>query len=102
MNKSELIVRMSQEMGIPRTECLKYLNTFLEIVSENLSNGNELTLQNFGIFTLWPQTERIGRNPRNGVACMIKARNSVKFKAGKGLIKKVNKSELGNADNIDY
>lgn len=95
MNKSELTARMAQQMGIPRTECLKYLNTFLDVVSENLSDGNELVLQNFGTFTLWQQTERIGRNPRNGKICTIVARNSVKFRAGKGLIKKVNRTKAG-------
>ena len=40
----------------------------------------------------WEETERIGRNPKNGVAYMIRARKSVKFKPGKLLLKQLNVS----------
>lgn len=47
-------------------------------------------LQGFGCFSLWKQTARPGRNPRNGVGCTIEARNSIKFKPGKELLKILN------------
>ena len=46
----------------------------------------------FGTLSAWEQTERIGRNPKNGVAYMIRARKSVKFKPGKLLLKQLNAS----------
>lgn len=90
MNKTDLITNMALQMGITQKQSTQYLNTLLEIVSDDLSKGNDLVLQNFGTFTLWNQTERIGRNPRTGETCSIPARKSIKFKVGKGLIKKVN------------
>ena len=49
-------------------------------------------LLGFGTLSAWEQTERIGRNPKNGVAYMIRARKSVKFKPGKLLLKQLNVS----------
>ncbi|WP_369696143.1 HU family DNA-binding protein [Parabacteroides gordonii] len=44
-------------------------------------------------FTLWPQSERTGRNPQTGSPALIPARNSVKFKPGKDMLKFLNKGE---------
>lgn len=90
MNKSELIVSMAKQTGLTQSTCNKYLDTLLNIIKNALSEGDDLIIQNFGTLTVWQQTERIGRNPRTCEACMIQARNSVKFKASKELIKKVN------------
>ena len=44
----------------------------------------------FGSFTLWKQTARPARNPRENTVCMIAPRNSVKFKPGKFLLEHLN------------
>ena len=63
----------------------------MEAMGEELDKRKEITLQGFGSFRLWPQSPRIGRNPRTGAACPIAPRISVRFKAGKDLLKKLNK-----------
>lgn len=90
MNKSMLIQEMARRMQVSQRSCVRYLETLIDIMSEELKDGNSLMLQGFGSFTVWPQSERIGRNPRTGVDCTIRARNSVKFKPGKTLIKELN------------
>lgn len=90
MNKKDLIDELSSRLHITKKECLEYVNTNIAILAEKLSDGNEITLQGFGSFNPWPQTERPGRNPRNGKACMIRSRTSVKFKPGKQLLEKMN------------
>lgn len=92
MNKRELIDKLSLRLDIPKNRCEKYLNTHIAILSEELEEGREIMLQGFGAFSPWSQTERPGRNPRNGNPCMIRPRTSVKFKPGKLLLSQINTS----------
>lgn len=90
MNKKELIHKLSSRLSISQKEGTIYLNTLQDIISDELSEGNHLVLQGFGTFTCWSQLPRMGRNPRTGAACPIRARNSVKFKPGKFLLRRLN------------
>lgn len=93
MNKNDLVRTLSFRLSLTQQDSVLYLNTLLEVISQELSEGNNLMLQGFGTFARWEQTERIGRNPRTGMTCLIHSRNSVKFKPGKFLLKKLNKEE---------
>lgn len=90
MNKNDLIQELASRLSVPQKDCRQYLDTLLDIVSDDLSGGNNLILQGFGTFSHWEQTARIGRNPRTGTPCPILARRSVKFKPGKFLLEKMN------------
>jgi integration host factor subunit alpha len=46
-----------------------------------LAAGQSLRLHNFGSFSIRLKGERLGRNPRNGVAAMVSARRVVNFRA---------------------
>lgn len=91
MNKADLVKELSSRLGCTSVECLHIINTWQEIIRDNLSQGNNIVLQGFGTFTCWQQTERPGRNPRTGKPCIIPARVSVKFKPGKFLLQWLNK-----------
>ncbi|WP_455638759.1 HU family DNA-binding protein [Parabacteroides sp.] len=93
MNKTELVNELSRRLDIPQNKCRHYLNTLLDIVGDDLTVDDYLTLQGFGTFNLWKQTRRTGRNPRTGQEVTIQPRNSVKFKPGKDLLKKINDAE---------
>ncbi|MCL3851100.1 MULTISPECIES: HU family DNA-binding protein [Parabacteroides] len=77
-------------MRINRSESGRFLNSFLEVLEDTLKAEEPVGLQGFGKFELWKQTERLGRNPRTGVPCIIPARTSVRFKAGKYLLEALN------------
>lgn len=93
MNKNDLVRTLSSRLSLTQKDSVLYLNTLLDVVSEDLSEGNNIVLQGFGTFARWEQTERIGRNPRTGSTCLIPPRNSIKFKPGKFLLKKLNREE---------
>lgn len=93
MNKNDLVRTLSSRLSLTQKDSVLYLNTLLDVVSEDLSEGNNIVLQGFGTFARWEQTERIGRNPRTGSICLIPPRNSIKFKPGKFLLKKLNREE---------
>lgn len=71
--------------------CWQMVEAMMEAMGEELDKREEITLQGFGSFRPWPQSLRIGRNPRTGAACLIAPRISIRFKAGKDLLKKLNK-----------
>ena len=83
MNRRELIKTLADKLSITRVEAMRFAQAWEEVTTEALENDGSLMLLGFGTFSAWEQTERIGRNPKNGVAYMIRARKSVKFKPGK-------------------
>ena len=90
MNKNDLINELSARLSISPKDSRHYLNTLTDILSKELAAGNNIMLQGFGTLSRWEQNPRIGRNPRTGKECLIQARNSVKFKPGRGLLGKLN------------
>lgn len=93
MNKNDLVHEFSTRLSLPQKDSQLYITTLLDILSQELSKGNNLVLQGFGSFSRWEQTGRLGRNPRTGKECQIPPRNSVKFKPGKFLLEKMNEKE---------
>lgn len=90
MNKTDLINEVAFKMGVPRYQSLKFINTFQVVLADAMKEDNAIALQGFGTFSPWKQTERVGRNPRKGTACIIPPRTSVKFKPGKLLLHTLN------------
>ena len=86
MNRRELVKTLADKLSVTQAEAWEETRT------EALESDGSLMLLGFGTFSAWEQTERIGRNPKNGVAYMIRARKSVKFKPGKLLLKQLNVS----------
>lgn len=90
MTRKELIKCMAEKMDISQFSSALFLKTFQDILLEHIQQNDQILLQGFGVFTPWEQTARPGRNPRNGVDCIIPARLSIKFKPGKELLKQLN------------
>jgi len=86
MTKAELIEKMAKDAGISGAAAGKALNSFIDGVTKALKKKDgKITLIGFGTFSKVRRKTRKGRNPRTGEAIKIKARNAVKFKAGKKL-----------------
>jgi integration host factor subunit alpha len=62
---------------------------FKEIIS-GLNDDGKVQLSSFGSFFIRNKSQRIGRNPKNGVEAVITARRSVFFKPSPLLKTKVN------------
>ena len=91
MNKAEFRNKLASRLKLPQYVSNNIIDACLDIIAQSLQEGDPITLQGFGSFTPWQQTERLGRNPRTGKGCMIAPRTSVKFKPGKYLLEKLNK-----------
>ena len=88
MTKAELIKAIAKDAEITKTEATKALNVFMDNVIKALKKKDgKVTLVGFGTFTKYRRKARTGRNPQTGEKIKIKAKNVVKFKAGKSLQK---------------
>ncbi len=86
MTKAELIENIAKDAGISKAAAGVALNSFVDNVTKALKKKNgKVTLVGFGTFKKIYRKTRKGRNPQTGEPIKIKARNVVKFKAGKKL-----------------
>lgn len=90
MNKTDLVNELAAKMNIPQYQSRQFVAAFQEILADTLRRDTPVMIQGFGVFEPWAQTERLGRNPRTGIPCMIAPRTSVKFKPGKFLLRTLN------------
>ncbi|HSD59514.1 MAG TPA: HU family DNA-binding protein [Burkholderiales bacterium] len=92
MNKAELIETMSRKVpGVSKKAVGDLVDAFTDTVQANLKKGAKVTLVGFGTFSTGKRSPRAGRNPRTGETIKIPASKTVKFSAGAGLKKAVNK-----------
>jgi DNA-binding protein HU-beta len=86
MNKSGLIELYAERLGVARAEAEKSLSTLVEIITDTIKNGEEVTITGFGTFSVRQRKGRIGVNPRNVTEKIeIPSVRTPKFKAGKAL-----------------
>lgn len=91
MNKAELVNAMANETGLTKKDVESVLNSFVNVVSNELSNKGKVQLVGFGTFETRDRSARTGRNPQTGEEIKIAAATTPAFKAGKALKDKVNK-----------
>lgn len=91
MNKSELLVNISEKSGLKKVEAERALNAFIETVTESLKKEEKVQLVGFGTFETRDRKAREGRNPRKpDEVIKIPASKAPVFKAGKTLKEAVN------------
>lgn len=90
MNKSGLVDAIAVSAGVPKVTAAKALDATLSAISDALTKGDSVALVGFGTFSVRHREARMGRNPSNGTAVKIPAKNSPVFSAGKGLKDAVN------------
>ncbi len=87
MTKADLIEKMADDAGITKAAAGTALDSLVTNVSKALKKKDgKVTLVGFGTFSKVRRKARKGRNPQTGEEIKIKAKNVVKFKAGKQLV----------------
>ena len=89
ITKLELANHLNKKMGLPKKDCLNFVNTFFNEISNSLEKGEEVKLSGFGNFSLLKKKARPGRNPKTGKEYIISARTTVSFKPGRKLKDKI-------------
>ena len=90
MNKTELIAAIAEQAEISKKDAEKAFKAFVDVVTEQLKEGEKVQLVGFGTFEVSERAAREGRNPQPGKTMKIAACKAPKFKAGKALKDAVN------------
>ena len=90
MNKTELIAAIAEQAEISKKDAEKALKAFVDVVTEQLKEGEKVQLVGFGTFEVSERAAREGRNPQTGKTMKLAACKAPKFKAGKALKDAVN------------
>ena len=90
MNKTELIDEVSAKSGLTKADADRAYKALVDVVSEQLAKGEQISLIGFGTFLVRERQARSGRNPRTGDTIEIAAAKIPAFKAGKALKDAVN------------
>lgn len=85
MIKQDLIQRVVDRTGLPRTRAEQAVEEILKGLKQALTDGDRIELRGFGVFTVKPRKTGIGRNPRTGLEVDIQPGRSVRFKPGRDL-----------------
>lgn len=91
MNKAALIGKIANDAGITRNAAATAIDSMIDGITSSLKKGQKVTLVGWGTYSISKRKARTGRNPQTGEAIKIKAKKSVRFKAGKQLDKIINK-----------
>ncbi len=90
MNKSEMIAKVAESVGISKTAATDAVNTVISSIKDVLKEGGQISLSGLGNFSVKQRGARKGRNPQTGEEIEISAKNVIKFSAGKDLKDAVN------------
>lgn len=85
MTKKELVSAMAEKTEQTKVKTTEMLDALIEVVSETLSNGEEVAIAGLGKFEVRERAARNGRNPQTGEAITIAASKVPAFKASKTL-----------------
>jgi DNA-binding protein HU-beta len=90
MNKQDLVNATAEAAGLSKTDATKAVDAVFDVITDALKKGDEVRLVGFGTFAVTRRKASTGRNPRTGEELVLKATNTPKFRAGKGLKDAVN------------
>ena len=90
MNKADLTEILAEQGGIPKVRAAQYINVIVSAIQDALTNGDKVTISDFGTFTVSQRREFLGHNPKNGSEIRVPARRIPVFRAGKGLKETLN------------
>lgn len=85
MNKTELIAAVAENAGFTKKDTAVTVDAIITVITEALTNGEEVKISNFGTFATTERAAREGRNPKDGTPISIPASKAVKFKASSAL-----------------
>jgi len=85
MTKADLVSALADRAGVSKKDADEVLQAFTDIVTEQLTDGESVTLTGFGTFSVTERKPRTGVNPRTLEKITIEATKTPKFKAGKKL-----------------
>ena len=64
LTKIEVVNMLNEQIGFPKIECIRIVESFFDIIKSELDKGNPVMISGFGKWTVKSKKVRIGRNPQ--------------------------------------
>lgn len=90
MNKKELVDDLAERTGLKKYEVRKTVDAFIDAIQEQIQANEKVNLKRLGVFSPVFKSSRPVRNPKTGDPYMLESKNSVKFRPGDDLVRKLN------------
>jgi nucleoid DNA-binding protein len=85
ITKKELVERIAGSTKDKRGDVKQVLQLFLDLILDELGNGNRIEFRGFGVFEVKERAPRSAQNPKTLQRVLVPARRTVKFKAGRDM-----------------
>lgn len=79
LTKKDIIEECALSADLDRKIASEGLETFIDIIKEELQKGEDVSLSGFGKFFIREKNKRRGRNPKTGEEIIITPRRSISF-----------------------
>jgi nucleoid DNA-binding protein len=102
MTKRDLVIKIAKQTGLKQSDVMDVVQKTLDIITEELAQGNGIEFRNFGVFEIMVRKPRIGRNPNEPDQTVeIPERVVVKFKPGKIMRERVLKLDPDHVETAE-
>ena len=85
MKKADFINAVAEKAGLSKKDTQKVIDAALEVITEALKKGDDVTFIGFGTFTTTKRAAREEKVPGTNKVVKVPATRVVKFKVGKKL-----------------
>ena len=85
MTKTDLIAKVAEQTGLTKKDAEMAVTSVLGTITNELANGEKVSLTGFGTFEQRQRNARTGVDPRTGNSIEIPASKVPAFKAGAAL-----------------
>ena len=92
ITKKELIDRIAESIGAQRGVVKPVVQSFLDEIIRELTEGNRLEFRDFGVFEIRARPGRTARNPKTLEEVRVPASRVVRFKMGRLMKQKLSAS----------
>jgi DNA-binding protein HU-beta len=83
MTKAEIVSKISDKLGMEKTDVQATVESFMNEVKDSLETGENVYLRGFGSFIVKTRAEKTGRNISKNTTIKIPAHNIPAFKPAK-------------------
>ena len=89
ITKRELVNRIAEETDLTKVAVRDVIQSFLDSIVDELSQGNRLEFREFGVFEVRERAARLAQNPKTLEKVEVPAKRVVKFKVGRVMRQRV-------------
>ncbi|MFA5557430.1 MAG: HU family DNA-binding protein [Flavobacteriaceae bacterium] len=89
MTKADIVTKISEKLGLEKSEVQKTVESFMDEVKGSLESGDNVYLRGFGSFIVKTRAEKTGRNISKNTTIKIPAHNIPAFKPAKVFVENV-------------